>query len=185
MTSAPHLPPVENPTDPQAQAAFERSIRLYGMVSTVAKVIYARQPQLATLAQHIVEVRESLSLGPELRLLIEMKASQLNGCAFCQDLTLALALREDIGAERFDGLDDFANSDAFSPREKAALAFVEEATQHRKVGEAAWEEVRKYFNEAEIVELAWLNAAENYFNLQAGVLGIESDGLSQKIRENP
>lgn len=70
-------------------------------------------------------------------------------------------------------------------REKAALAFAEEATRHRTVSEATWREVRKYLSEVEIVELAWLNAAENYFNLQAGVLGIESDGLADRIKEKP
>lgn len=178
-TSAPHLAPIEHPDDPQAQATFERSLRLFGMVSTVTKVMYARVPQLAALAQQIVETRAGLSLDHELQLLIDMKASQLNGCAFCQDLTLAMALRADIGAERFDDLGRFRDSQAFTPREKAALAFAEEATQHRQVSEATWEEVRKYFSEVEIVELTWLNAAENYFNLQAGVLGIESDGLAQ------
>lgn len=181
-TSTPHLAPIEHPADPQAQATYERSLRLYGTVSTVAKVIYARAPQLAALAQHIVETRRNLSLDHELQLLIEMKASQLNGCTFCQDLTLAMALRDNIGAERFDDLDTFASSDAFSPREKAALAFAEQATRQRQVGEETWAQVRKHFSEVEIVELTWLNAAENYFNLQAGILGIESDGLAAKIK---
>lgn len=181
MTSTPRLPPIEHPDDLEAQETFARSLRLYGMVSTVAKVIYSRAPQLAVLAQQIVETREKLSLEPELQFLIEMKASQLNGCAFCEDLTLARALRKDIGAERFDEMGNFRHSDTFSPREKAALAFVEEATQHRKVSEETWQVVHKYFSEAEIIELTWLNAAENYFNLQAGVLGIESDGLAARV----
>lgn len=38
--------------------------------------------------------------------------------------------------------------------------------------------MRERFNETEIVEITWLNAAENYFNLQAAVLGIGSDRLA-------
>lgn len=182
MNQTPHLSPIEHPTDPQAQATFERWQAMFGKVSTVAKVIYARAPQLAALAGHINETHETLSLEPELCLLVQMKASQLNDCAFCQDLTLARALQSSIGAERFRDLENFRDSDAYSPREKAALAFVEEATRDRKVHSATWQQVKIQFSETEIVELTWLNAAENYFNLQTGVLGIESDNLAQSVK---
>lgn len=66
----------------------------------------------------------------------------------------------------------------FSERERAALAFVEEATRHRALSEPTWSAVRERFNETEIVEITWLNAAENSFNLQAAVLGIGSDRLA-------
>jgi len=40
--------------------------------------------------------------------------------------------------------------------------------------------VRENVSDTEIVELVWLNAAENYFNLQAAVLGVESDQLAAR-----
>ena len=181
MTQIPHIPHIEHSDDPRVQAIFARWQRLYGKVSTVAQVIYARAPQFAELAGHIHEAQETLSLEPELALLIQMQASQLNGCAFCQDLTLARALQQSIGIERFRDLDNFRDSDAFSPRERAALAFCEEATSNRKVSAATWLQVKAHFNDTEIVELTWLNAMENYYNLQAGVLGIESDELACNV----
>ena len=180
MNQTPHLPPIETSDDPRVQAIFARWQQLYGKVSTVAKVIYARAPQFAELAGHMNQAQETLSLEPELSLLIQMQASQLNGCAFCQDLTLARALQQSIGLERFRDLENFRDSDAFSARERAALAFCDEATRNRKVSAATWLQVKAQFSETEIVELTWLNAMENYYNLQAGVLGIESDDLAQR-----
>ena len=181
----PHLPPIETSDDPQVQAIFASWMERYGQVSTVAKVIYARAPQLAELAAHINQVHQTLSLEAELCLLVQMKASQLNGCAFCVDLTLARALQQSVGLERFAALDDYATSSAYTPREKAALAFAHEATQHRKVSAETWKQVRAQFSETEIIELTWLNAVENYFNLQSGILGIESDNLVAAVGEKP
>ena len=182
MNETPQLSPIEESDDPRVQAIFARWQERYGTVSTVAKVLYARLPQLAILAGHINETHETLSLDAALCLLVQMRVSQLNGCAFCQDLTLARALQQSVGAERFRDLDNFRRSDNFTPREIAALAFAEEATQNRQVSAATWETVRELFSEKEIVELTWLNATENYYNLQAGVLGIGSDNLTQYAR---
>lgn len=181
MNQTPHLAPIEHCDDPRVQAIFARWQQLYGKVSTVAQVIYARAPQLATLAGHPNQTQQTLSLEGELALLIQMRASQLNNCAFCQDLTLARALQHSIGLEQFRERENFRDSDIFSPRERAALAFCDEATRNRKVSAATWLQVKAQFSETEIVELTWLNAMENYYNLQAGVLGIESDELVQNV----
>jgi alkylhydroperoxidase family enzyme len=109
---------------------------------------------------------------------VRVQASRLNGCTFCQDLALARAVRERVGAERFAALEEFRTSDRFTERERTALAVVEEATLHRRLSEGTAARLREHFTETEIVELVWANAAENYFNLQAAVLGIESDGLA-------
>jgi len=45
------------------------------------------------------------------------------------------------------------------------------------VSDATFAELQRHFNEREIVEITWLNALENYYNLINLPLGIESDGL--------
>jgi alkylhydroperoxidase family enzyme len=64
-----------------------------------------------------------------------------------------------------------------SVRLSAALAYVEEATRHKRVSDATFEELRKHFDEREIVEITWLNAVENYYNLLNVPLEIDSDGF--------
>ena len=84
--------------------------------------------------------------------------ARLNGCAFCQDLNLARALQAQIGAERFRALPDYRTSELFTERERAALAYAEEATEHKRVSEATFAALRTHFSEQEIVELTWVNA---------------------------
>ena len=172
------LPPIERPRSMLLRMAYQISIRQFGRVLTPFKVIYARKPSLLILAGLIDRtMRRGLSLEPGLRLLIQVQASRLNGCAFCEDLALANAVRERVGSEKFAALAGFRTSSLFSEREKAALAFAEEATRDRHVGDETFAAVRAHFTEAEVVEIAWVNAAENYFNLQAHPLGIGSDEL--------
>jgi AhpD family alkylhydroperoxidase len=159
--------------------AYAVSKRQYGVVLSALKVIYARKPPLALVAQKIVSAQNKLTLDFKLRALIQVQASRLNGCRFCEDIMLAAAYKERIGTERFAALESASTSPLFTAREKAALALVTEATTRRKVSEATWREAKHHFNETELVEIVWLNAAENYFNLQAAVLGLESDGLAE------
>ena len=176
----PKLKPIAQPRTLFERFAFWQTRREYGKVLTPLKVIYARKPRLAFIAQLITRTMErGLSLDDDLRLLIAVYVAQLNGCAFCHDLNLAQATQKRLGVNRFRELPDYQASGIFSERERAALAFCEEATRHRKVSDKTFETLREHFNETEIVELTWVNAAENYFNLQAAVLDIGSDELER------
>lgn len=177
------LPPIERPRGLLMRIAYAVSRRQYGVVLSALKVIYARKPPLALVAQKIVSAQNKLTLDFKLRALIQVQASRLNGCRFCEDIMLAAAYKERVGPERFVALESASTSPLFTAREKAALALVTEATTQRKVSEATWQEAKRHFNETELVEIVWLNAAENYFNLQAAVLGLESDGLAEMALE--
>ena len=175
------LTPVEHPANPLMRLAYRLSTRRYGKVLMPLKVMYARKPRLLMIAGQMARTMEGLSLDPSLRMLVQVYASRLNGCTFCQDLILAEALRHKLGRERFDALAEYRTSPLFSDRERAALALVDDATGARRVSDATWAALRAHFSETEIVELVWANAAENYFNLQATALGIESDGLAARV----
>ncbi|HYE94966.1 MAG TPA: carboxymuconolactone decarboxylase family protein [Rubricoccaceae bacterium] len=181
--SAPLLAPVEEPKTLFQRLAFWVSRRQYGKVLTPLKVVYARKPRLVFLAQHIAHTMEhGLSLDPELNALVSVYVARLNGCAFCQDLHLAQAIQKKIGVERFAQLEQFATSPLFTIKERAALAFVDEAARNRRVSPATFAAARAHFSETEIVELVWLNAAQHYFNLQSSVLGFGSDELVEAAR---
>ncbi len=178
------LAPIEQPRSVWLKLVYRMIAKQFGTVLGPVKVIYARKPRLLYLAAQIQYTMErGLSLDRSLRLLVQTHVARLNGCAFCADIVLASAIRAKIGAERFDALEDFHTSPVFSEKERAALAFAQEATLHKRISDATSAAVRAHFKEDEIVELTWLNAAENYFNLQAAVLGIESDGQAARLLE--
>lgn len=180
--SAMRVTSVERPRSLFARLLYRVSSIAFGKVLTPVSVIYARKPKLAVIAGLITRMQDKgLTIEPSLRFLIQAQVSRLNGCAFCHDLALAQAMRQHIGVDRFHNLAAYRDNLAFSNRERAALSLVDEATIHRRVSDETWATVHTYFDDTEIIELVWLNAAENYFNLQATVLGIGSDDLSERL----
>jgi AhpD family alkylhydroperoxidase len=173
------MEPIERPRNLLTRLGYWVSRRQLGKVPTAFKVTYARAPRLALVAQRILRTQQKLSLDRELVHLLMSHASQINGCGFCADLHLAQLVREKLGTEKFEALADYRASSAFDERERAALAFAEEATRNREVSDATYGQLAKHFSEREIVEIVWVNAAGNYFNLLAVPLGLESDGLAE------
>jgi AhpD family alkylhydroperoxidase len=160
--------------------AYWLSRRQLGRVMSPLKVIYARAPAVAWPGLWIARTIETgLSLEPELRLLVTTQSSLLNGCTFCADLHTAQAVQARLGLEKFKTLLAFETSPLFSERERAVLAYTAEVTQRRVPSDAVFEALRKHVSEKQIVELTWLNAISNFFNLMAVPLQLESDGLAE------
>jgi AhpD family alkylhydroperoxidase len=173
------LAPIDKPDSLLVRLAYWLSKRQLGGVMSPMKVLYARVPRILRTTISIVRTTDSLSLDPALKLLVTTQSSLLNNCTFCADLHLAQAVQAKLGRERFRALPDFRSSPHFSERERAALAYTEEVTRERKASDATFERLRAHFSEQEIVELTWLNAVGNYFNLMAVPLELESDGFEE------
>jgi len=72
---------------------------------------------------------EPTGLDPRLRHLVKLRASQVNGCAYCVKLHLREARADGESSERLDRLLVWQHVDDFTPAEKAALAFTEAMTR--------------------------------------------------------
>lgn len=180
------LKPIENPKNLFVKLAFWWSEREFGKVIMPMKIIYARKPKLMFLANKIYQFQEkNVSLDESLRLLIQTQVSRLNGCSFCNDISLAQAVKKKLGAEKFFALgdDEETKAKAFGEKEQAVIRFVSEYAENRKVSDETFENLRSFFNETEIVEIVAMNAFEQYFNAFAVPLGIESDEL-KRLAEN-
>jgi alkylhydroperoxidase family enzyme len=172
------LEPIEKPKGLLMRIAFWMTRRQFGKVMTPMKVLYPRMPEMMKLAYEIAKFeKKGIRIEPELHFMVATLASQINGCGFCVDIGRAMAIREHLGMEKFNALSEYRTSPLFSARERAALAYVEEATRHKRVSDATFDELRKHFSEREIVEITWLNALHNFYNLINMPLEIESDGL--------
>jgi AhpD family alkylhydroperoxidase len=98
--------------------------------------------------------------------LIKLRASQINGCAYCIDMhwkdLRALGEKE----QRLYGLDAWEESPYYTERERAALAWTEAVT-NIKEGHATddvYEHVQKHFNEKELADLTLAIATINAWN---------------------
>lgn len=172
------LEPIEKPKGLMMRIAFWMTRRQLGKVITPMKVMYPRMPGVLKLSYEIQKFEQKgIRLEPGLHFMVGTLASQINGCSFCVDIARAMAIRKHLGMEKFNALPAYRTSPLFSDRERAALAYVEEATRHKRVSDATFEVLRRHFSEREIIEITWLNAVHNYYNLINVPLEIESDGL--------
>ncbi len=172
------LKPVTQPTGLTMRIAYWMSKRQLGKVMTPLSVVYSRVPPSMKMGYGISKFTQSgMTLDRELMLILQTHTAQLNNCEFCVDIAKAIALRGRLGVERMSALSEFETSALFTEREKAALAYVGEATRNKKVSDETFERLQRHFSDVEIAEITILNAIENYYNLINIPLEIESDGL--------
>ncbi len=178
------LQPIEAPKGLMMRLAFWMTRRRFGKVMMPMKVLYPRVPGLLKPSYEIQKFEiNGLSLDHELHLLVATLTSQINGCGFCLDLSRAMSLRLELPQEKFEAVGQYRTSPLFAERERAALAYVEEVTRHKRVSDPTFDALRRHFSEREIVEITWVNAVENYYNLINLPLGIESDGFCMLVRK--
>jgi AhpD family alkylhydroperoxidase len=105
-------------------------------------------------------------LDPKIGHLVEMRASQMNGCAFCLDMHSKDARAAGEDEARLYLLDAWRESPAYSERERAALALTEAMTVLERGGvpDAVWDEAAARFSEEELAALVIKIAAINTWN---------------------
>lgn len=95
--------------------------------------------------------------------LLKLRASQINGCAYCIGMHTDEALRDDEPVERLTLLDAWEESSLYSEKERAAFAWIEEVTLIADSGASkeSFEALKAHFNEDEI---GWLTLAAVMIN---------------------
>jgi AhpD family alkylhydroperoxidase len=172
------LEPVEEPTDFGTRMAYWWSRKEFGRVMTPIRVVCARMPgSMKALGGMLKFSGKGVQLDEELQLLIGNLTSQINGCASCIDMARTAAVRGHKDLAKIDAVMDYRTNAKFSGRERAALAYVEEATRNKGVSDTTFATLRRHFSEREVVEITWVNAFQNFFNLLNRPLGIGSDGF--------
>jgi AhpD family alkylhydroperoxidase len=113
--------------------------------------------------QHVVD--ES-GLEPSLLGLVEVRASQINGCAYCIDMHTKDARARGETEQRLFLLDAWRESPFYSPRERAALAWTEAVTRvaDGHVPDDVFEQARAVFDESELVKLTLAIVTINSWN---------------------
>jgi AhpD family alkylhydroperoxidase len=109
---------------------------------------------------------DKVELDSRLRELIRVRASQLNGCAYCIDMHTKDARAVGESEQRLYALPAWREAPFFSERERAALAFTESVTllAEDHVPEEAFEAVRAQFSPEEVAALVSLIVTINAWN---------------------
>jgi len=97
----------------------------------------------------------STGIDPTLLHLTKLRASYLNGCAFCVDMHTKDARAAGETEQRLYAIPVWRETPFFTPRERAALAWTEVITEigREGVSDEAYEAARAHFEEAELVRL--------------------------------
>ena len=177
------LEPIEKPKSWFIRLLYRATRKRYRKTPTAVRVLYARAPFLGFFTLVLVTLMEKATKLPsDIIALAQITVANQKGCTFCIDLGLAELVRNGIGTERFRELEDFETSDAFTERERAAIAYAKSVEGTLHVPDATFERLRAHFSEREISELVWVCAIERYFNSMAIPLRIGSDHLEQAMR---
>lgn len=121
------------------------------------------------LIKPMLKMEESVvSSGLEMSLieLVKMRASQINGCAFCLDMHSKDARKKGETEQRLYLLDAWRESPLYSDRERAALAWTEALTLISKTHapDSVYDVLKEHFTEEEIVKLSMLIVTINGWN---------------------
>jgi AhpD family alkylhydroperoxidase len=123
----------------------------------------------ADTLQKLLGVHEHLCLvmpDARLRALVEIRVSQMNGCAFCLDMHTTEARQAGETQQRLDCLAAWREAPFFSDRERAALAWAEAVTrvEQTHVPDEVYAAVKAQFADKELADLTVVIGMINLWN---------------------
>ncbi|WP_439887053.1 carboxymuconolactone decarboxylase family protein [Pseudomonas sp. MBLB4123] len=127
---------------------------------------YKQSPAAYEAMLGLERALETSSLELSLLELLRLRASQLNGCAFCVNMHGNDARRAGETEQRLQCLSVWRDTGFFTPRERAALAWTESLTLLAEQGapQAQFEALREHFTDKEVVDLTLAIGTINAWN---------------------
>ena len=121
----------------------------------------ARAPYRAMIA-----LDDAVELDPALRDLVALRASIVNGCAYCVDMHTKDARKRGESEQRLYAVAAWHEAPFFDERERAALALADAVTvvADGHVPRAVWDEAAEHFAEDELAQVLWAIVAINAWN---------------------
>jgi len=158
---------------------FWNQRRKYGRVLEPA-LLWGRSPWVFAAMALLYGAldRKGSPLSPGLRALITVRVSQINHCAFCVDINAATLLKRGIAEDKLAALAEWRTSPHFDAAERAALAYAEAVTRSDlAVEDAAFDGLRRHFDEDALVELTGLIAFQNLSSKFNAALDVPAQGF--------
>jgi AhpD family alkylhydroperoxidase len=122
-------------------------------------------PDVDNLVRSLGSAAAQAGLDKELLELVKLRASQINGCAFCVQFHILAAERLGVARDKLNLLVVWREAPIFSRRERAALAWTEALTLlTRGVGDDVYAEVAAEFSAQELAYLSSAVGAINVWN---------------------
>ncbi|MGI8772713.1 MAG: carboxymuconolactone decarboxylase family protein [Acidobacteriaceae bacterium] len=153
---------------------YDRYMRQRGNVPNMFRTVAHRPRILETMIAHMEAVLNTGTLPTKLKELVIVRTSQMNACEYCLASHSLLAKKLGYSAEQIEALPHFEERTDFTEGEKAALRLAERLTRNeRPLTEPELAELKRFFDEGEIVELMAASGLFNYFNRFNNLLAME------------
>jgi uncharacterized peroxidase-related enzyme len=167
---------------PESASAEVREIydtTLRGKPGNVQKALAHRPEMLKNFLSFYGSVGRSLDR--KLYELIYLRVSFINRCRYCTQHHVASSKRVGLTSENWSAL-KAGNYSRFSEKERTALTYVEKLTRApHEISEADFDELKKHFSDAEIVDLHMLTGLANLTNRLTDPLGLELEFQEEKV----
>lgn len=161
------------------QFIFWAQKKKYGEI-LLPSLIWGRSVYLKLAIQFFYRAidRRKNPISPELRTLISVFVSKLNGCEFCYDIGVSMAIKRGLDPKKVEFVNEFERDQRFSELEKAVLKYTLQMTEFgAKVSDEVFESLKKHFTEDEIIELTAIIAFQNMSSRFNSALQIPSQGF--------
>ncbi|MFD5571230.1 carboxymuconolactone decarboxylase family protein [Streptomyces cadmiisoli] len=136
-----------------------------------SRLNYYGNPFAGKVLKHLVSASKVLmdsTLPHNIRHLVEVRASQVNGCGFCTDMHTKEAIHSGETSVRLNLIAAWREATVFTAAERAALELTEQGTRIADgaggVTDEAWANAAKHFDEEQLVALMSLIAVINAYN---------------------
>jgi AhpD family alkylhydroperoxidase len=118
------------------------------------------------VSRAMAALEREIKVEPVLRELVKLRASILNGCAYCIDMHSKRARKAGESEQRIYSIAAWQDAPFFSERERAALALTDAVTLVAETHAPAevYENAARYFNSEELAHLIWQIATINVWN---------------------
>ena len=122
--------------------------------------------ELPDMSRAMIAFEQAITVEPVLRELVKLRASILNGCAYCIDMHSKKARKAGESEQRIYMLAAWQDAPFFSERERAALALTDAMTlvAETHVPAEVYEKAAELFDSEELAHLIWQITAINVWN---------------------
>jgi alkylhydroperoxidase family enzyme len=177
----PYLAPIEKPKGLLLKLLYRLLGRQFGKPPGWLTVFSARMPIAYTSWMgKVYKLTKKLQLSTDLAALVRARVDGINMCTWCADAGRWYAItKAPHNLAKLDAINDYQTSPLFSAKERAALDFATELTEHKHVSPEAFQALSHHYSEREICEINWLVSTNHLFNINNLGLGIGSDGLCE------
>jgi alkylhydroperoxidase family enzyme len=148
----------ESSGDPVLAEMYARIRAVRGRVLNIHQVCGMAPKLLRAQSAYAIAMREEASLPRDLQELLIMRVAQVNNSEYEQSVHRSIAIKCGVAPAKLDVLPLWRESSLFDARERAALAYVEQAGRNGEVDDATFAAAQNSFSPQEIVELTVLVA---------------------------